>query len=274
MPTIEAVGGAAGIAADSWIGRGLAGAAMLSAGLGEAGGDSPRYTEWQIDADISTPFSIGRTIAMVLLSDAEAGDSFSSTRLIGLALISTSSLADSIDMSDRQLAMDIRAAAQAMSDGMVLDANDAAVWVVNPRTGAAWRYENFSFSRFVETKRFTYGVRQDGIYLLGGSDDDGDQIRASVDMGRQDFGTTKNKRLHTAYFTTDATGGMQLRVTDDSGNAYMYAITPSERMDTAKVKLGRGLVANYFDLQLFNTDGGDFDLAGVELLFDVLSRRV
>lgn len=230
---------------------------------------------------VATPMSFERTIMVSMLSTAAASDSFSATRAIGLAVISSASASDSFGFSDLTLGLDIRDLALALTDGMVLDDGDAAVWVLNLRTGAAWRYENYAFSRFLRAGQFSYGVREDGIYLLDGNDDAGDPIRASVDLGSNDFGTSMHKRAHTAYFTLDmspggidSTGGLYLRVTDDSGQSYMYAVKPSERMNTAKVKLGRGLVANFFDLQLFNTDGADFELASGELLFDVLKRRV
>lgn len=219
-------------------------------------------------------FDIERNIVMVLVSNATATGIFSTVNQLTLAIISAVNATDTFDLSDSQLGLDIRSVVRVLTDGMVIDGGEASVWVINPRTGASWRYENYGFSQFLKTERFTYGVKSDGIYLLDGDDDAGEPIRASLDVGRQNFGTTKNKRLHTAYVTTDATGGLQLRVTDDSGNAYMYRLTPNERMDTVRAQLGRGLVANFFDVQLFNTEGGDFDLASIELLYDVLTRRV
>lgn len=272
---VEAAASAGGIGAASATGRGLAGVVASSAGIGSAVGDSPRYMDCPSDmVGVSTPIAFESTILMVLNSDMTAAGTLSFLTIQDMQAVSAINAAAALAFAELQMGMDIRSAVQALTDNMVIDDGNPSVWVVNPSTGAAWRYDDYGFTQFLQTRRFSYGVRPDGIYLLGGESDAGAPIRASVDLGQRDFGTTLHKRAHTAYITTDATGGMQLRVTDDSGQSYLYAVTPTDRMNTAKVKLGRGLVANFFDLQLFNTDGGDFDLAGAELLYDVLKRRV
>lgn len=273
MAVVEAAAAASGLGGAVATGQPVATAAGVSAGVSTVAGDSPRYMVCQTDVTLADSVTLEQTILMVLNSDLTMAATLSTVRLIDMQASSTTSAAMSFNASDMTLGMDIRSALQVITDSMVIDDEEPSVWVVNPKTGATWRYEDFNFTQFLRTKRFTYGVKPDGIYLLGGNDDDGDPIHASIDMGLQDFGTSREKRLHTAYIASDATGTMQLRVTDGSGNSYMYAVTP-HRMDTARIKLGRGLKANFYDLQLFNVDGGAFEPASIELLYDVLRRRV
>lgn len=160
-----------------------------------------------------------------------------------------------------------------LSDSTVHNA-EASVYAVNRNLGSTTRYENYDFTRYLSVSGFNYGVKSDGVYLIGADSDDGQAVRASVDFGKQDFKTSQHKMVSNAYFTLSSSGTLQLRVSDDSGNEYFYGVRESTRHNTVRADLGRGLKANYFELQLYNEGGADFDISDIEFLVAPTSRRI
>jgi hypothetical protein len=171
------------------------------------------------------------------------------------------------------LGIDMQQLVALLTDSTVFN-TEASVYAVNRMTGATTRYENYDFTRYLYVDGFNYGVKSDGVYLIGADTDDSQAIRASIDFGKEDFDDSHHKRMSNAYVTLSSDGGLQLRVVDDSGQEYFYAVRASERLNTVRVDMGKGLRANYFELQLYNEDGADFDIADIELLVAATSRRI
>lgn len=150
----------------------------------------------------------------------------------------------------------------------------AAVYCVNRLVGSTTRYENYDFTRYIRIDGFNYGVKSDGVYLIGGETDDGLEVRSSMDFGKKNFGSTAHKMLRGAYVGLESNGGMQLRVVDDTGVPYFYKLAASDGLNTKRVDLGRGLKANYYSLQLYNEGGADFDIADIEFEVAESTRRI
>ena len=176
-----------------------------------------------------------------------------------------------------------RMALQAV-DGFGGTSNTSETWVVNtdksggtpgrPATFASLRYENFDFNSFARFQGTAFGARGDGIYLLEGDDDAGKRIKASVDFGKQRFGTSAFKRVPAAYVGTSSSGKLFMRVTWND-NDYIYAARSfDEELRTQRFDLGKGLKANYIEFELYNGDGEDFDLDTVEFIQVPLDRRI
>lgn len=215
-----------------------------------------------------------RLLYVVMNSSLTTMATIEVTRLIDAEATSQVSANPTMSLGGSLLNASILEAVRAVTDTMVAGEDDAVVWVINRRTGATWRYEGYNFTRYLQTREHSYGVKQDGIYLLDGDLDIAAPIQASVDFGRKNFGTTLAKRLESIYLTADSDGDMSLRVEDDSGNEYFYTVRGVSPLDTTRAELGRGLRANYYSLQLYNVDGADFELANIEFLTAVLKRRL
>lgn len=152
------------------------------------------------------------------------------------------------------------------------DVNQA--WVVNANTGASSRYEDFAFNSYGKIGKSYYGCKSNGLHLLEGETDNTLPIRASVDFGNSNFGTSLLKSCTNAYLGLSAGGKLFLKVTVE-GKEYIYAARDgSEQMQTQRVDLGRGLRANYLHFELYNNDGCDFELDSVEFSVVPLSRRI
>lgn len=153
------------------------------------------------------------------------------------------------------------------------------------RTGEVWvvglsedhptsTFENYDFNSFATIGGRTYGVKGDGLYLLDGDTDNGQPIQASVSYGRQDFGTKTMKHMTRAYVGASSTGKLYLKIIAD-GKEYLYAArSSSTEIAQQRIDVGRGLQANYFTFELFNKDGGDFEIDSVSFFAAEFKRRI
>ncbi len=155
-------------------------------------------------------------------------------------------------------------------------AADGEVWLVNlGEEPASYRYLSFPFSSFALIAGRLYGCKSDGVYLLEGATDNGEIVESVVDLGRQDFGTPMIKRLESAYAHASSEAPLKLRITDDEGEGHTYASRRiSERIAQMRFDVGRGKGGSFLAFALENCAGADFELAGVELMAAVTSRRI
>jgi hypothetical protein len=182
-------------------------------------------------------------------------------------------------------ALSAQAEGSLYSSGALADSATAFdAWLVNPETGASRRYSNYAFTSFAQIAGRYYGAKADGIYLLEGDTDAGTAITASINPGRQNFGSPMRKRMEAAYLTVGttavaaiaaSTGAMCLTIADDQANSYDYE---TRRDDTVvqqqRIDVGRGLNGNYLSFRLTNVTGCAFELTTLELFGVEATRRL
>lgn len=148
------------------------------------------------------------------------------------------------------------------------------VWVLNDETNAASTYENYAFNSFGKYRGKFFGANASGLYLLEGSSDAGVPVRASISLGKQDFGNSATKTVGNCYVGVSASGDVYLKVLAE-GQAYVYKMDrTSAVLDTQRVKTGKGLRANYFTFELYNGNGADFEIEKIQFEVAYLSRRI
>ena len=224
----------------------------------------------------------GASAAVELLSQAEIYVVMSSSASIaGLFTLETaigaviaSSATASIAMSTQQT-IEVLLASFAQANNLSFeDAADLTVWVLNTKTGATTRYDNYPFNSFTKIGGKHYGAKDDGIYELTGVDDAGAVIDAAVNLGKNNFGTSLLKSMDNCYVGAASDGKIIVKVTVN-GVTYSYsARNSSTELEVQRVDMGRGLRANYYELEIQNTAGGAFELASVEFTPVPLSRRI
>lgn len=149
-----------------------------------------------------------------------------------------------------------------------------ATWCILP-DGASTAYDGFEFSSFARIGDAVYAAGEDGLYELVGDDDDGRPIEARIALGQRNFGSSSLKYISHAYLGVGSDGQLTVAVRLADGTAYQYAARRSDpHMRTQRVDFGRGLRATYFDLELRNQAGGDFELDAVEVNIAESVRRV
>lgn len=147
-------------------------------------------------------------------------------------------------------------------------------WIINPNLMASTALDNYDFTGFGQHKGRYYGIRPDGLYVLEGDTDDGAQIDSFVSLGNKNFNTAKQKRVPHAYIGASTDGRMVLKVIVH-GQEYLYAVrNPSTDMAEQRVDIGRGLRSNYWNFELMNREGADFEIDTIKFMPIVLERRI
>lgn len=145
-------------------------------------------------------------------------------------------------------------------------------WSVNLETGAATQYSNFDFSSFAGG----YGTKAGGVYLLGGINDDGADIDATMDFGKLDAGVPVKKRIKWMRVGVDCAESMVVTLTTPDrplGVSYdRNQLYPA--LLVQQIRPGLGLKAEWFGIRLTNQNGAGFLLASLLAEMVVLPRRV
>jgi len=152
-------------------------------------------------------------------------------------------------------------------------------WVVNAETKAPFQYDNFPFNSFAQVSGRYLAMSDTGLYELTGSDDAGTSINAIIKTGLTNFGSNLKKSIPRAYFGYTSDGDLLFKtITTSTGKKVedwyrLEARTVDDTRDT-RVKIGRGLLSTYWQFEIVNVDGADFDIDDIKLLPAVLKRRI
>jgi len=152
-------------------------------------------------------------------------------------------------------------------------------WVMNTESTGFSEYSNYPFNSLVSAEGRYFAVAQDGVYELTGDSDQGEPIAASIKTGLMDLETSFTKDAKAAYIGYTSTGRMVLKVsTTERGrkNEWWYEAKPSSAgaPRSGRFTIGRGLRSRYFQFELVNAEGDDFELDGIEIMYSILSRRL
>lgn len=140
-------------------------------------------------------------------------------------------------------------------------------WCINLTNKAATSYAGWDFT----STSGSYGTKADGIYSLHAVG----AVDATMNFGKQNFGTEALKHLPAVYLGVNAASVMRLRVQAPNAVDHTYsARKASGDTQIQRVDPGKGLRANWFELSLLNTDGADFTLATVSFAPAATTRRI
>jgi hypothetical protein len=196
----------------------------------------------------------------------------------GLTLISTESMALDDAPSLSLTALLGTSETVAFIARLPLDGVDYEAWVLNADTSGMTQYTNFPMNSLVPYQNRTYGLTETGLYLLEGEDDAGTAIDAHARLGFMDFGTPHLKRMPRAYLHVKSDNALYLKVIserDGDRKEIWYSLGTREfdGLATRRVKLGRGIAARHYALEVANVDGGTLDLRDIKVLPVTLQRR-
>tara|TARA_B110000908_G_scaffold172661_2_gene241749 strand:- start:695 stop:2779 length:2085 start_codon:yes stop_codon:yes gene_type:complete len=154
-------------------------------------------------------------------------------------------------------------------------------WVMNTEAGMPIsEYDNYLFTSMTTFKGRSFGTTDSGLFELEGDTDIGEPITAQVESMMLDFGTSRMKRIRTAYMGYTSSNELVLKVMSvDDGELFehWYKASPvgsNTAPRTGMVEVGQGLRSRYWQFELTNVDGGDFELDVLELYPLFLGRRV
>jgi hypothetical protein len=147
---------------------------------------------------------------------------------------------------------------------------------MHTETMALTTYSNYPFNSFATFNGVYLGAAPTGIFALSGANDAGVNIDAAARGGSSDFATSHRKRVDRVYVGYRTDGDMILRVFTDEIHQRDYRLRATGRagLHGNHVRLGKGLISRYWQFELRNVDGADFQMNMIELEPTTLRRRV
>jgi hypothetical protein len=138
-------------------------------------------------------------------------------------------------------------------------AGGSDTWVLSGNGFEPSLYSNFDFNAFAQFRGKYYGAGADGIFLLEGDTDDGDEIVSGVRIGPTNLGSANQKRLRTVSI-------------GEQGNGARVRISTGDKEGVSDVVRGHAFVARNLQGALFVIDILGFDeVSHIELVPLVLS---
>lgn len=238
----------------------------------------------------------GGAVAQTVADAIEAGDSLA----LRAALLAVDEAAAELTLTNRLIISVKASSAAAAADTQkntghyLRDVRDmAGAWVTFKLSGEVvqgWvlnvegdrpisEYQGFDFNSFACIGGHYFAANDAGLYTLGADTDDGKAIDAHVRSMMLDFGSARQKRVVAAYlgYTSEGTLVLKVRSVDDgrlTEHWYQAQEVTADAPREGYKPLGRGLKSRYWQFELANVDGADFELDKLELYPLQLSRRV
>ena len=235
---------------------------------------------WKAEAADTAVFGEALTGTLRLLGSALDSIGFDENVAAGVRMLAIAE--DELDLS--VAAGGVSQLFERLSDDVLLyttlriGADDYVGWVLNE--GAPSEYRSFPMNGLEAFAGSYFGTASDGLYELVGDDDEGEDIDASFRTALWDFGTGQLKGQIEAYaaLSTDGsrmvfkviTTGQRGEVTE---TIYTQPVTAGD-LHTERLKIGKALVGTYWQFELANVDGADFDVDSLDFRPMILTRRV
>ena len=100
---------------------------------------------------------------------------------------------------------------------------DYETWVLNDNSFAPAAYTNWLFNSYAQYRGQYYAAGDAGLYLLGGSDQDGAAIHSGVRIDKINFGSARQKRLRAMKI--EASGDdVRVRLATDKGDEGFFSL--------------------------------------------------
>lgn len=149
-------------------------------------------------------------------------------------------------------------------------------WVINAVTFAHAQYDNYSFNSYVELNGVYCGLNSTGIHALTGNTDNGTAISASATWGKVNLGTDMQKLIDGGYLHCRMSDALVVGLVADGGTRYPYVATDSGMPDihAERWKSCKGVKGVFYQPDVANVYGADFDISQLDLNVVPLSRRV
>lgn len=219
-------------------------------------------------------------VAHALISESFVASDDARLTLTVMALLSDSLATVDSTQTDAQFFAALTDAAQVISL-LKTPAELSQGWVMNTEGAQPIsEYSNYTFNSLAYGTEQMLGAADDGIYELDGDTDEGESITAELTTMMLDFATSRLKRIRSAYIGYTAAGQLVLKVRSvRNGELVEHWYTCEKTTDQPapgenRVLIGQGLRSRYWQFELTNVDGADFEVDQLELYPLILSRRV
>lgn len=148
-------------------------------------------------------------------------------------------------------------------------------WVMNSENFAVTTYSNYKFTDMALLNGSYYGVKEDGIFLLEGDTDSGDNIGARIVTAAMEFGSSSLKTISQMYIGFRGDGDLVLKLISDEDQETWYQLnTIDTTLHTDRLTGAKGQVGRYWQLELVSNDSTKMELDTIELFPMVWGRKL
>lgn len=150
-------------------------------------------------------------------------------------------------------------------------------WAMNVRTKAVSHITNWPFRKIVRWGNLNLGVADDGLYQIGGEDDNGQPIQWEWRTGMSDLERPGIKRFPVVYLDAVIVGDIFVTTTDDKMDvrSYRYEARRGRVLMPHRQQLGMGVRTRNMAFGAKNGPNGAFmELNGLEPEATVTERNV
>jgi hypothetical protein len=115
-----------------------------------------------------------------------------------------------------------------------------------------------------------------GLFVLGGDTDGAALIDATARLANTDFGTAQVKRVSEMFVNYRTDGDLTLKVIIDEHEEYDYTLEAAghDTLSAGRAKIGKGAKGVYWQVEVSNRDGADFELDRLALEPFATSRKL
>lgn len=162
------------------------------------------------------------------------------------------------------------------ASGFVSVSENYRGWVINLRTGSLVEYEGFDFNSMAKFGDYYIGAGPNGLFLLEGEDDDGEDIASVLRTGLPNFGNSFLKRAPRIYFSGSQDGDLFFTTisTEDGRRTYSLVDNGIRGEQQRRVPVGKGPKSVRWQFEVSNKDGADFGVSQLLVYPQVLRRRI
>ena len=149
-------------------------------------------------------------------------------------------------------------------------------YALQTQTKALTTYSGLRINSFAHFNGVALAAGPDGLFVLEGSTDAGALIEARVRVGITDFDTPELKRIEAMYVNYRTDGDLSLKVIADDTTEYDYPIAAhgKESLNTTRTVIGKGLKGVYWQFEVANENGADFELDALDPRILKQTRRI
>lgn len=140
-------------------------------------------------------------------------------------------------------------------------------WITNLTLEETTKFTNFGFMNVVRLGNNIYGVKSDGLYLLGATTDNSTAISSYITTHPQNYKQQTYKRIPYMYVQTP----YPVSITSYVDSQTVGAATTDH--GTQKVVLSKGTQGYYWSFKIANVAPNSFKLDGIEPFIDFMKRR-
>lgn len=138
------------------------------------------------------------------------------------------------------------------------------------------RFDPWEFDHVIRWRNRYYGVKANGLYLLGGDLDGADPIAWTMHTGISNLGSRQMKVARELFVHGRVGPGLtaQASIGEAADQSYDAIVQAGDNAQATRAKLGRGLKAVYWSFGLADPDGGPADIDALQLEAAELQRKV